>query len=277
MSAVIWCGVLALVCVLACVLRAVVKWQNSRVRLTEYTVRNAKIPPSFDGFSLFVISDLHDSPFAEQIETLVRQTAPDVLLFTGDLVFGDKTVDLGVAGKLLDALGGQYPVYGVSGNHEGDETPTIAAQFRARGGIWLDDRRETLTRGEESIFLTGIGDRSFAKIECAEKEILTVMQRTAADGYTVTLCHNPIWYRVLKDSETDLVLSGHEHGGLIRLPLLGGMFGHEGQRLFPKYCLGRYRDGRAELIVSGGCDNGTHYPRLNSPPEVLLVRLRSTA
>ena len=91
--------------------------------------------------------------------------------------------------------------------------------------------------------------------------------------YSVTLCHRPEVFPFIKDSGTDLVLSGHHHGGLVRLPFVGGVFSHRG-KLFPKYDRGRYDVGPATLIVSAGCDDGSKLPRVNNPPEIVLVTLR---
>ncbi len=247
---------------------------NRRTRLVTYTVRSGRLPASFDGFRLLVAADLHDTPLCARILEFVRQTKPDVVCMVGDMVYGGKIEMMGEMCRILDSLAGSCTVYGVSGNHEAcDAYDLFAEAFVAHGGVWLDDAFAVLCRGADEIRIAGVKDRPFNdNEEEAAAGAAKLRENLDPDVYSVTLCHQPEMFPVIRDSGTDLVLSGHHHGGLIRLPFLGGVFGHHG-KLFPDHDRGRYDEGSSTLIVSAGCDDGSKLPRFNNPPEILLVTL----
>lgn len=246
---------------------------NRRVRLVRYDEKSPRLPAAFDGFRILVVSDLHNAPFAEQILALAEREKPDVVVFPGDMAYGPRPETMAETCRIVEGLGGRIPAYAVSGNHESClKYGQFEKIFTHAGGIWLDDACETIRRGGEAIRLVGVRDRlkeRDAEARCSER----LRENLDPDTYSVTLCHRPEVYPSIADSGTDLVLSGHHHGGLLRLPVVGGVFSHRG-KLFPKYDRGRYDGGRAPLIVSAGCDDGSRLPRFNNPPEVLLVTLK---
>ncbi len=261
-------------CIAGAVLAAylVNRFVNRQTRLVTYTVRSGRLPAAFSGFRLLVAADLHDTPLCARILTLVEETKPDAVCMVGDMVYGGKTETMGEMCRILDSLAGVCPVYGVSGNHEACDTyDSFAEAFTAHGGVWLDDACVELRRGGDGIRIIGVKDRPFNEEETAASAA-KLKENLDPDVYSVTLCHRPEVFPAIRDSGTDLVLAGHHHGGLIRLPFIGGVFAHRG-KLFPDHDRGRYDEGGATLIVSAGCDDGSKLPRFNNPPEILLVTL----
>ena len=96
----------------------------------------------------------------------------------------------------------------------------------------------------------------------------------APEGYTILLAHNPNYFDVYADWGADLSLSGHIHGGMIRLPLIGGVLSPE-TLLFPKYDAGVFENGAAKMILSRGLGRGRMGIRLFNPPEVVSITLHS--
>ena len=95
-----------------------------------------------------------------------------------------------------------------------------------------------------------------------------------ADCFSILACHRANLYPFFKDLNTNLMLSGHLHGGIVRLPGLGGIVG-ENMELHPDYTYGEYDEGHTKMIVSRGCDYNLLKMRVFNGPEVLLVTLRS--
>ncbi len=266
LSPILWAasGLLVLTCI-------GVLW-NLRMRTVCYTVRSARLPAAFDGFRLLVVTDLHDSPFADQILAVAAKERPDAVCFVGDMVYGSDLGDMREMCRLLAGLPEDAPAYAVSGNHEiGEAYRSFVCDFVRFGGVWLDDSHVSLRRGTEELRLIGLRDRKFEEEESAAA-LAHFAQNVDPAVFSVTLCHRPFLYPRLADAGTDLVLSGHMHGGLIRLPFIGGLINHEYTK-GPRFDRGLYDLGRAPLIVSAGCDDGRRVPRANDPPEVLMVTL----
>ena len=96
------------------------------------------------------------------------------------------------------------------------------------------------------------------------------------DDFSILLSHRADIYPGIKDTGADLILSGHLHGGIVRLPFLGGIIGkNEKKSFFPYYEYGFYKeDDCAAMIVSGGCDKNPQKRRFFNPPEILLITLK---
>lgn len=256
-------------------------WDNSRLHLTEYTFCHQEIPKSFDGYRLLVISDLHEAPFGEQALELIQETQPDVILFCGDLV-QLPGYSFEETQKIARGVKNTIPMYAVSGNHESQnpEYDHIVGNLWDEGIVWLEDDRTRLKKAGEEIVLIGMKDcgwNALPEERVREELVPKVKELLPEDGedFTILLSHRANLYPYFKDIGVDLILSGHMHGGLIRLPFAGGVLGRENGEflLFPDYTYGYYHEGKAAMIVSGGCDQNEEKKRVFNPPEVVLVTL----
>ena len=243
-----------------------------RIQITEHTVTSANIPKSFDGFCIAQISDLHNREFGANNETLLsllENTAPDIIVVTGDLIDSYRTnVDISVA--FMEAAVKIAPCYYVSGNHEHripNEYARLKKAMKACGVTVLEDRSVLIRRGDAAIELAGLADRS----KLSAGQFYGLLDQ---NSFSILLSHRPEHYSVYRELGADLIFSGHAHGGQICLPGIGALFA-PGEGLFPKYADGIHTVENSTLAVSRGLGNSSFPFRFYCPPELLIVRLRS--
>lgn len=253
---------------------------NTHIRLTTCTVQSPKLPESFSGFRFLVVSDYHETPYYERVISLLRKVRPDAVLLCGDMVnIEDEPGSFSRSLALLDAAEG-IPVYAVTGNHESQNPDWLTVQevFLEHGVVWLHDESVLLRKNEDAIQLIGL--RDLWQNDLTDADLAGKGERLAALNdpglFTAVLNHRAGDFPFLEGSGADLILSGHMHGGVWRLPFVGGVFGHDDDPYFPEFCRGRYDgDDGCSMIVSAGCDFNRKKLRLNNPPEILLVTLRT--
>lgn len=253
---------------------------NDHVRVKNYTVRDENIPKEFDGYKIMAVSDLHAAPFGDQIIAHADKQKPDLLVFTGDMTqLPDYNIQETV--KIGEAVS-DIPKYYVSGNHERqtDQYYEILNVLPLGGITPLENDKVTLERDGAEILLMGVKD---PKNDVVTEDRIEKMQNAIGsmlednDKYSILLNHRADLYPELKDCGEDLILSGHLHGGIIRLPFMGGLISGEGlTEFFPEYDYGRFKEGdSAEMIVNGGCDKNPSKKRFFNPPEVVCITLES--
>ena len=256
-------------------------WANGAPVLTRYGVADDEIPEAFDGFKIAQISDLHNAVFGEGNSKLLKILAgaePDIIVITGDLIDSRHT-DTGAALSFVRAAAELAPVYYVTGNHElRMDFGSIEPELEAAGAVLLRNRSVRIERGGEYIELAGIDDPSFLGADgSAESRAASELERLSVDGaYLVLLAHRPELIETYAEYGADLVLSGHAHGGQIRLPGLGGLYA-PGQGFLPEYDAGLYSSGDTSLVVSRGLGNSLFPLRINNRPEVVLAELNHAA
>ena len=260
--------------------------RNERVVLTEYTVSDARIPAEMDGYKIFLISDLHNAPFDKQICRQIRDCRPDSVLLAGDLVqlpYDDPETDMEHVWAILDEVADVIPTYFVSGNHEAATGAyyLIYQALKDHGAVSLEDKADRLWKNGASVRIIGLQDPGADVMQPEHKQhMLDTLARLLdgeTDEYTILLCHRSNAYAFLKDAPVDLMLSGHMHGGVVRLPGVGGVVGNDDEAFFPRYDYGMFQESRVTLIVSGGCDQNAEKMRFCNPPETVLITLRHAA
>lgn len=255
---------------------------NQKVRITRYTYTDEEIPPSFDGCKFMMISDLHNADFSEDIIKHMEKEKPDYVVMTGDMVqLPDSSIENTL--KIADAVTEMnIPIYAVSGNHDRQcgKYEEILAGLWGHDVYMLEYDSVRFERDGESIVLMGIQDPRHdvvtdEKIAAIRGNIKNQLSRRK-DYFTILLSHRADLYPQVKDTGVDLVLSGHLHGGIIRLPIVGGLIDKDGNvSVFTDYEYGVYKeDGNATMIVSGGCDKNPAKRRFFNPPEILLITLK---
>ena len=256
-------------------------WGNTALVRADVLVCSNGIPEAFDAYKIVQISDLHDAQIGENNEKLIAMTAetePDCIVLTGDFVDSSRFYperSLSVAEALVKIA----PVYYVSGNHEAilpdAEYQALTDGLRALGVCVLEDESAELTRGGQSIRLIGLTDIGFHPGTLEEKKdaLRTALSALLPeDEFSVTLAHRPELMDVYTECGAPLVLSGHAHGGQIRLPGIGGLIA-PGQGLFPKYTEGKYEENGTTLVVSRGVGNSVLPLRVNDRPQIVVVQL----
>lgn len=239
---------------------------------------------------LAVLADLHDMTYGEdnrQITALVAAEKPDLILLDGDML-NDNSPDSGAVCALVEELKSIAPVYYAWGNHElgylERKTSDLGSQLEEAGAVLLDECYVDVTVGETDLRLGGLYDYAFALDQynsCNPDHMdpecyafLTDFQNT--DACRVMLSHRPdsfIFGAASKTWDVDLVISGHNHGGQVVLPILGGLYGGD-QGFFPTYIHGIYKKDKITLAITSGLGTQRErLPRFNNPPEVMILEL----
>lgn len=253
-------------------------WANSSPAATQVTVASDALPEAFEGFKIAHVSDLHNAVFGrknEKLLSLIRAAEPDIIAITGDLIDSRHT-DIDSALAFVEAAAEIAPVYYVTGNHESRlDFDEIEPRLIAAGARVLRNEAEDIGRGGERIRLAGIDDPSFIRTGGTAEERAAAELEQLGDGggtFTVLLAHRPELVEVYAGYGAGLVLSGHAHGGQVRLPLLGGLYA-PGQGLLPEYDSGLYSLGETQMVVSRGLGNSVAPLRVNNRPELVIVTL----
>ena len=254
-----------------------IKDSRDDLEISRYEVKSQKLPESFDGFKIVQLSDLHGAEFGEDGMELVDKVGslePDMIALTGDFVTDEG--DLAAVEKLAARLVKLCPVYFISGNHEfGSGLAVKVRNILERAGVkYLSNEYLTINRGDDEILLGGVEDPLAYADMLSPDELAQKMNDAAPDAFKILLGHRNYWMTEYPELPVDLIFCGHAHGGLIRIPGVGGLIGTD-RRLFPDFDAGEYNNGRYTLIVSRGLGNSVPIPRVFNRPEIVCVELSS--
>ena len=252
-------------------------WGNCSLQTTETALVSPALPPAFDGLRIVELADLHGRVFgrgSRRLLAAVRRAEPDLICIDGDLF--DEHTDLAMLPPLLRGLCAIAPVYYVTGNHEWRVPGLrgILAQMRTCGVTVLQDDWRVLRRGEDALVLAGTDDPCGPAERKTPAELIADIRAEAGEAaFLLLLTHRndqlPQWSAL----GVQAVLAGHCHGGVVRLPFVGGLFGTD-RRLFPAWDAGLYRQGDTALYVSRGLRYTNVHFRLFNRPEVAVIVLR---
>lgn len=254
-----------------------IKDSRDDLEISRYEVNSKKLPESFDGFKIVQLSDLHGAEFGEDgigLVEKVKELEPDIIALTGDFVTDEG--DLAAVKKLAGRLTELCPVYFVSGNHEFGSGLAVKVRniLECAGVKYLSNEYLTISRGEDEILLGGVEDPLAYADMLSPDELAQKMNDAAPDAFKILLGHRNYWMTEYPELPVDLIFCGHAHGGLIRIPGVGGLIGTD-RRLFPDFDAGEYNNGRYTLIVSRGLGNSVPIPRVFNRPEIVCVELSS--
>lgn len=255
--------------------------QNNLISVSEINITSSKIPSSFKGFKILQLSDLHNKKFGKNQDVLIKKVKnlnPDIIVITGDLI-DSKSYDAEISLQVIRELVTEYPVYFVTGNHEqwSGKYNSLEKELKKYNVTVLRNEHASIQKGEQEIYLLGIDDPDFTNENRDEgsiikAEIEKAKDKTQSDGYKVLLSHRPEFLEEYADEQVDLVLSGHAHGGQVRLPFIGGLVAPS-QGILPKYTAGLYEKQNTSMIVSRGLGNSIIPQRVFNRPEIVVVQL----
>lgn len=263
--------------------------QNRQLCMTEYEIVFEKLPSVFSGKKILQLSDLHTKKYGDNYDNLINscKTAdPDYIFFTGDL-YSRNEVNLDHKLVLMKRLRTIAPVYYVFGNHEADtpeKAEVLASKLEQCGINVLRNKKIRLYSGEEYINVYGADIESKyyknSKGSYSNLPPLTVekLDRMLGESdkyhFNILLAHTPFPFINYAKWGADLIFSGHCHGGVIRIPKIGGLLSPE-RKFLPEYTKGVYtkdkNENSAKMVVSAGLGKF----RLQNPSEIILVTLRS--
>lgn len=276
-------GILIILAVL-CLL--IIIADSRRFVVTEYTLTSPKIRKPY---TFVLLSDLHNKSYGRNNGRLVEaieKIAPDGILVAGDMYTAEKGADTGIALDLMKTLAARYPVYYANGNHEhktgiykeiyGSLYEDYAAQLEKAGVHHLVNGRIQLPGHNIDICGSMIGKeffRRFTNYPMHESYLDNLLGKAGKEQFQILIAHNPDYFPDYAAWGADLVLSGHIHGGIIRVPFLGGAVS-PAVRLFPKYDGGLFREGNSTMLLSRGLGTHTIPVRMFNPGELLAVHLK---
>lgn len=253
-------------------------WTNVNLTTTHLTITNEKIPEDFSGYQIAQISDLHNHSWGDRLISRLKKESPDVIVITGDFVDSSHT-DFDVSMELIEQAKRIAPIYYVTGNHEAwlENYPELEKRLMDSGVHMMDDTTEWLEKGSSKINLIGIQDPDFVErntLEGIQQSIVTTKLTPLLnhDYYNIVLCHRPELFDGYVETGADLVITGHAHGGQVRIPFVGGLIAPN-QGLFPKYTEGVYHEKNTDMVVSRGLGNSIIPVRINNTPELVMITL----
>lgn len=280
-------SILITVCVIAVIV--ISYFENRRLVITRYQIKDSLIPKAFDGYHIVQLSDLHNASFGEQNEKLIyyiKELSPDIILITGDMIIGKPGMAVDFAADTVNALCEIAPVYFSMGNHE----LRASIYTDTYGNMWKDfksrlsskvhlllDTEIRIQRGKDFIHLYGLNltpelYRRLVRTPMPADYLISIFGECNPSEYHILMAHNPDYFKEYTVWGANLIFSGHVHGGMIRIPLLGGVISPM-IRFFPKFDKGLFTNDNKYMILSGGLGNHTFKFRVNNLPEIVSVTL----
>ena len=254
------------------------RWDNTALQTTYFDPVFADLPEGFDGCRIAVLSDLHGAEFGEnnqELFTAVAQESPDYIVYLGDLEDHYRGPAAGYAETVAAGLTAIAPTYYVTGNHEwgiGD-VPALKETLAAHGVSVLSNQFVPLERNGDIIVLAGIDDPNGYADQKTPEEVAAEVYAAYGAPFWVLLAHrNDHFASRYSLLGADLVLSGHGHGGIIRLPFTDGLLSTN-RTFFPSYTSGLYEENGSCLFVTRGLGNSGPTFRLFNRPEVAVLTL----
>ncbi|MEG0766908.1 MAG: metallophosphoesterase [Clostridia bacterium] len=259
----------------------VILLDDMTVSLEKLDYYSEDLPHPFFGYRMLCISDFHDAFYADQIVEMVKKEKPDVVLFLGDMTELSHGANQPNILNLLDHIAGDVPIYGVLGNHEvwSKDVQGLESQLTQHGMQLLNHQKAVLTKDGASIDLIGVRDVTDPDGSFKDSWLLGQMRvylENVIDEtrFTLVACHRANLYPYLNDLKAELMLSGHIHGGVVRIPRIGGLFDIDGS-LLPEFDKGLYKQGDMTLYVDSGTDFRISKLRICNGPSVTLLTLKN--
>ncbi|NLL70821.1 MAG: metallophosphoesterase [Epulopiscium sp.] len=256
-------------------------------------MHSSKLPHSFAGFKVLQLTDLHSKNFGENNKRLLKKINkinPDIIVATGDMLNSrnDKgEIFLNLAAQLTQ----KYTLYYILGNHE--QIARITAnrinsnwykeyinKLRELGVIVLEDEKAIIKKNDEQIMIYGLEIPLMyyseagtpMEVEFSQRYLEKYLGDIDDNDFNMLLVHTPLYYSSYVEWGADLVFSGHMHGGIIRLPFIGGVLSPE-RDYFPEYDAGKYQLKNSTMIVGRGLGNYTINLRVFNRPELVVIFL----
>jgi predicted MPP superfamily phosphohydrolase len=228
-----------------------------------------RLPKKLENFRIVHLSDIHHSPFTnlEHITRAVKianDLKPDMFVLTGDYVSHEAEYIEPVA-RVLGALKSEFGTFACLGNHDHwTDAEAVTRSFRAAGINVLINQGIRLTAREASFWIGGVDDYMVGKTD-----LRAALRGSFPDEMKLLLAHNPVILRQAARAEVDLVLSGHTHGGQVKLR-------DEEKRILPRRKLknGLHRRRRTQIYITRGIGTVVLPVRFGCPPEISFIELK---
>lgn len=237
---------------------------------------------------IILLSDLHNKSFGagnRRLLAAIKELAPDFILIAGDMYTSQKGGDTGTAKDLVCTLAAKYPVFYANGNHEhktklfpeqfGRMYADYAKEIQKAGVRLLANEKVSLPNFNMDIYGLEIGREYYGKFKNTQMEAAYLeksLGKPEHGKFSVLIAHNPDYFKAYVKWGADLVVSGHVHGGLMRLPVLGGVIS-PAIKFFPKFDGGEFKEGESVMILGRGLGTHTLPIRIFNPGELVVIEL----
>jgi predicted MPP superfamily phosphohydrolase len=257
-------------------------WEPNRPRVVRKKFSLSRLPERMSGFSIVLLSDFHYDPYfsvhpLRAAIPMVEALRPDLIALTGDFVtvpfFGDEVKGAWTAEPCADLLGrlaAPYGVWAVLGNHDWNTDPRrVTGALQAKGIHVLANQSVAIERDGVRFWLAGVDD-----VLSRTADLPSTLKNVPTGEPVVLMAHEPDFADEACRFPIDLQLSGHSHGGQVRIPFLPPIYLPP---MAKKYVLGTYQVGPLPLYTNAGLGTVGVAVRLNCPPEITLITLRSSS
>lgn len=256
--------------------------ENNNLQINNYSITNNNFPVEFNNYKIVQISDFHNTKSKRLAKDLVKEIKnqkPDIIVLTGDLIDANKEhMDISI--DFIKEINNTAPIYFVTGNHEAsiNDYSELKNKLEENNVTILDNESQVIKKKSSEINIIGISDPTMKHSHYETDENIIEFELDSIDynkdNYTILLSHRPELFEIYVDNDINLVLTGHAHGGQIRIPFIGGLIAPN-QGLFPKYTNGKIEQDDTTMIVSRGIGNSILPFRINNRPELVLITLSS--
>ena len=276
-----------ILCVVAAVLILIGLLSCRVLKTVRYTVYFENLPDVWDGRRILLFADLHGAHYGKDNQKLydrIQNEQPDIVLVPGDLITCyDKNIEKKkAAARFIRRVSENFPTYFSPGNHERKLLETYGSLGITYGELKKRMGEKIHILENQSIDVDGVRITGldlpltyYERFHAPELTSDAIDERIGkkTDAFTVLLAHHPDYASSYADWGAELTLSGHNHGGIVRLPFLGGVISPR-LKLFPKYDHGLfYEKDRCEVVTAG---SGSHSVpiRLGNLPEIVIITLK---
>lgn len=280
---------------------------NNCIVTTRYIIKNNKINNDLNGYKIVQISDVHsirNENKKEKIIEKVKKENPNIIFVTGDLVDTDyysEQNSLYQQGKIkqiekltldfMKELVNIADVYFIYGNHElvlldDPVNNEFVVALNELGITILNNKLDTMQINNTTINLVGLQDPSTLykdkkyayignnkeKTKAILDDLITNNDEFNNGNFTILLAHRPEFFDLYSSYDIDIAFTGHTHGGLIRLPIIRGVYSRA-EGIFPKYSVGSYNKENTTMIINSGIGYSEIPIRIFNPPEIVVTTL----
>ncbi len=270
----------------------VLLWSNvegKKMDITKYKVTSKKLPLEFNDFKIMFLADMHNYFYSsERIINVCENEKPDIIILGGDMIVYNpkKTYDILSMARFINKLSKYAPIYYAPGNHEmgwdekGDEKiwSKYMNEVLSSGKVtylsndFVDVKNENVTVKIYGLDLRDGYYKRVIKKKLTSEAMENMLGNLDKDDFSILIAHNPDYFKEYSDWGADVVFSGHNHGGLLRLPIIGGVLSPR-LRPFPKYDRGIFWHKHSCMILTGGLGAHSVKIRVNNVPELVFVTL----
>lgn len=284
----------SLLVVIAVILICSIIHGNRYFKVTRYEIKSEKLNNLTESVRIVVLADLHNHVYGNDNDILVKaieKEKPDMILVAGDLMVAKPDKDFSSTLSLLKRLSGSYPIYYGMGNHEyrlkiyperyQDMYEHYFRELKKFNIHILDNKNMEIHIKNTVINIFGLEiDKEYYKrlttMNLPNNYMESLLGSSKEKEYNILLAHNPNYFNAYAIWGADLTLSGHIHGGLVRLPFLGGVVSPQVE-FFPKYDSGLFYEEEKIMVLSSGLGTHTINVRVNNPAELISIELGGQA